>query len=105
MINILNARVIKIIGTKFPHLRNMIRNHPYSKVVGMGVVKCLIEDMHMPQEKITDALLEEMIDKGIALYHENEEEIKKIPVLEHKRRVLCDHLRQIATEYIQANAS
>jgi hypothetical protein len=104
MMNALNARVIKIIGTKYPNLRSVIRNHPYTKVVGMGVVKCLLDDMNMSPEEITDALLEEMVDKGIALYQEKEEEIKEIPVLEQKRRVLCDHLLQIATAHLEAAA-
>ncbi|WP_456453023.1 hypothetical protein [Hydrogenimonas sp.] len=104
MIHELNARIVKIIGTKYPRLRTMIRNHPYTKIVGMGIAKCLVDDMGMQESEISDALLEEMVDKGIALYHENEAEIKEIPVLEHKRRVLCDRLKTIATEHLEAAA-
>ncbi len=100
----LNARVVKIIGRKYPRLRTMIRNHPYTKVVGMGVVKCLLDDMQMSPETVSDTLLEEMIDEGITLYHENEEEIRSIPVLEHKRRVLCDALKRAAEKHLEAAA-
>ncbi len=104
MMHELNAKVVKIIGTKYPRLRTMIRNHPYTKIVGMGVVKCLLDDMQMTTDTITDALLEEMIDEGIALYHEKEEEIRSIPVIEHKRRVLCDALKEIAEKHLEAAA-
>ena len=104
MMHTLNARIIKIIGTKYPQLRNVIRNHAYSKVVGMGIVKCLLDEMQMLPAKITDTLLEEMIEKGIALYHEKEEEIRSIPVLEHKRRVLCGYFRQIAADHFASLA-
>ncbi|WP_201353144.1 hypothetical protein [Hydrogenimonas urashimensis] len=104
MMHQLNAKVVKIIGTKYPRLRTMIRNHPYTKIVGMSVVKCLLEEMQMKIEAISDDLLEEMLDKGIALYHENEEEIRSIPVIEHKRRVLCDGLRQFAEEHLESAA-
>ncbi len=101
----LNAKVVKIIGTKYPRLRTMIRNHPYTKVVGMGVVKCLLDDMQMTPDTVSDELLEEMVEQGIVLYHENEEEIKAISVLEHKRRVLCDALKQIAEKHLESAAS
>ncbi|BDY12028.1 hypothetical protein [Hydrogenimonas cancrithermarum] len=104
MMHELNARVVKIIGTKYPRLRTMIRNHPYTKIVGMGVVKCLLDDMHMTSDEVSDELLTEMIERGIELYHEKEDEIKEIPVLEHKRHVLCDYLQRVATEYLELSA-
>ncbi len=98
----LNAKVVKIIGTKYPKLRTMIRNHPYTKIVGMSVVKCLLDNLQMTTETISDQLLENMIDRGIALYHEREEEIRSIPVIEHKRRVLCDELTQFAEKHLES---
>ena len=105
MIHELNGRVIKIIGTKYPGLRHMIRNHPYTKVVGIGVMKCLLDDMHMTPDEISDELLTEMIEKGIELYHEKEDEINDTPVLEQKRKVLCNSLKQIATSHLETAAS
>ena len=104
MINELNGKIVKIVGTKYPRLRRMIRNHPYTKVVGIAVAKCLTEEMGMRPEEIGDELLEEMVEKGIALYHEKEEEIAEIPVLEQKRRVLCEGLKAIAREHLEAAA-
>ncbi|RUM45994.1 MAG: hypothetical protein DSY46_01235 [Hydrogenimonas sp.] len=104
MMHELNARVVKIIGTKYPRLRPMIRNHPYTKVVGLSVIKCLVDVMQMQPEEISDELLVEMVEKGIDLYHAREEEIKAIPVLEHKRRLLCSLLQEIATNHVEAVA-
>ncbi len=104
MINELNGKIVKIVGTKYPRLRRMIRNHPYTKIVGIGVAKCLIEELGMTLEEITDELLEEMVEKGIALYHQMEEKIAEIPVLEQKRRVLCEGLKAIAQEHLEAAA-
>lgn len=100
----LNGRIVKIVGTKYPRLRSMIRNHPYTKVVGIGVAKCLMEEMGLTMEEISDELLEEMVERGIALYHEKEQEIAEIPVLEQKRRVLCEGLKAIAREHLEAAA-
>ena len=98
----LNARIVKIIGTRYPRLRKMIRNHPYTKIVGAGIIKCLTDDMGMQNDEIDDALLEAMVDRGIALYHEREEQIQQMPVLEHKRKLLCEDLKQTATQLIAA---
>jgi|GEM_PF-1505596 len=105
MIRELNARVVKILGTKYPRLRTMIRNHPYTKIVGMSVVKCLLDSMHMTPDEISDELLTEMLEKGIELYHEKENEIREIPVLEHKRRVLCSSLQKIAATHLETLAA
>jgi hypothetical protein len=105
MIHELNGRVIKILGTKYPRLRHLIRNHPYSKIVGIGVIKCLLEDMHMTSDEISDNLLKDMVERGIELYHENENKIDEFSVLEQKRKFLCKLLKQIAENHLETTAS
>ena len=100
----LHGRIIKIIGTKYPHLRHMIRNHPYTKVVGIGIMKCLLDDMKMSSDEISDELLTEMIERGIELYHEKEDEINSIPVLEQKRKFLCKSFNKIAVDHLESVA-
>jgi len=68
-------------------------------------MKCLLDDMQMTLDEISDELLTEMIEKGIELYHEKEDEINEIPVLEQKRKVLCKSLKQIATSHLETVAS
>ena len=96
----LNARMIKIVGTKYPRLRSMIRNHPYTKIVGMSVIKCLTEEIGMSPDAIDDELLTHLIEQGIRLYHEHEESIRMSDVLEHKRRMLCEGLKTAAQEHL-----
>ncbi len=102
MSNELTSRVVKKIVTKHPNLRSMVRNHPYSKVVGMAVVKCLEERLGMEPDSVSDELLEEMIEKGIELYCEKEDELRQTSVIEQRRHMLCDHLHKIATEHLAA---
>ena len=85
------SHVVKIVGTKYPELRRMIRNHPYVKIVGIGILKCL-EDKSQPTDEERLAYL---IDRGIELYHRLEEDIKATAVLEEKRRLLCEHLQPL----------
>ncbi|NPA29934.1 MAG: hypothetical protein GXO33_07115 [Epsilonproteobacteria bacterium] len=90
------ARIVKIIGTRYPRLRPMIRNHPYTKIVGIAIAKCLLDEMRLSAGQIDDATLETVVDKGIALYHAHEEELKNLDVLAHKRALLCEEIKQIA---------
>jgi len=99
--NELNGRVVKIIGTKYPHLRHLIRNHPYTKIVGIGIIKCLIDELKMDTDEITDELLTEMVEKGIKIYHEKESEINETPVLEQKRKILCNLLKQTSINHLE----
>ncbi len=105
MNNELTSRVIKSIVSRHPNLRPMVRNHPYGKVVGMAVVKCLEERMGLESDAVSDELLEEMIEKGIDLYCEKEEELQRTPVVEQRRKMLCDHLHSIAQEHLAAAES
>ncbi|MCF6201451.1 MAG: hypothetical protein L3J42_04930 [Hydrogenimonas sp.] len=88
MSNELTSRVVKTIVAKHPNLRSMVRNHPYSKVVGMAVVKCIEEKLKMEPDDVSDELLEEMIDKGIEFYCTNEDKILQTPVVEQGRKDL-----------------
>ncbi|WP_353662537.1 hypothetical protein [Hydrogenimonas sp. SS33] len=98
----LNAKVVKMIGTKYPKLRTMIRNHPYTKVVGMGVVKCLLKDMKMRADAVSEELLKELLEKGIDLYHKEEERIKDFSVTEHKQQVIREALKDYAESRLAA---
>ncbi|BBG65725.1 hypothetical protein NNO_1022 [Hydrogenimonas sp.] len=102
MNNELTSRVVKKIVTKHPNIRSMVRNHPYAKVVGMAVVKCLEDRLGMESDSVSDELLEEMVEKGIELYCEKEEHLKRTPVVEQRRKLLCDHLHKIAMEHMAA---
>ncbi len=96
----LNSRVIKTIVGRHPNIRSMVRNHPYGKIVGVAVVKCLEDRLGLENEHISDEMLEEMIDKGIRLYDEKREKFDEAPVLEQKRKLLCDHLYEVAQEHL-----
>ncbi len=96
----LTSRVVKTIVTKHPNIRSMVRNHPYSKVVGMAVVKCLEERLGLEPESVSDELLEEMIEKGIEFYCEKEDQMRNTPVVGQRRKLLCDHLHKIAQEHL-----
>ena len=61
--------------------------------------------MHMTPDEISDELLTEMIEKGIGLYHEKEDEINEAPALEQKRKVLCESLKTIAINHLETVAS
>ncbi len=101
MSNELTSRVVKTIVSKYPNLRSMVRNHPYSKVVGMAVVKCIEEKLGMDPESVSDELLEEMVEKGIEFYCEKEDELRQTAVVEQRRKYLCEHLHKIAQEHLE----
>ncbi len=94
----INARIVKIIGTLYPRLRTMIRNHPYVKVVGISLANCLQECVGTDKREIDDAMLETLLKEGIAIYHAHEKEIQSISVLERKRNKLCELFRPVLEE-------
>ncbi len=96
----LTSRVIKTIVMKHPNIRSMVRNHPYAKIVGMAVIKCLEKKIGIESDCVSDELLEEMIEKGIDFYNEKEELLRRIPVMEQRRNLLCNHLYEIASKYL-----
>ncbi len=87
------AKIVKIIGTRYPRLRTMIRNHPYVKIVGISIANCLEECFKQKEYLFKEGILEKMVEEGIAVYEKFKIEIDRAPTLEQKRHIVCERLK------------